>query len=105
MPDTMKDVPDMPLTAEERLANPINAPLLLSHVMERALKDYMSPVCFDKKGRDVNGKSRDEANTWVNRKGDSGVTSFNGICLALGLDANSVRGRLLEGKVNFRKEG
>lgn len=102
--EEVKDVPGDPLTEQERKASPINAPLLLSMILKRAIKDCGLPVHLDKNGRDTNKSFRESALGWVRDSTRQGITMFNGICNALGTDPDRVRERVLAGKVKFEDE-
>ncbi len=97
----VKDVPADPVTEQERKSMPINAPALLSATLKRGIKDCLLPVCIDNNGRDANKSTRESALAWLRDKSHGGVTSFVGICTALGIDPDRVRKRVLAGKVCF----
>ena len=97
--DEKPDVPNDPVTEQERKARPVNAPLLLSIILKRGIKDCLLPVHLDKKGRDTNKPIRESAMAWVRDSVRQGITTFNGICNALGMDPDRVRKRVLSGKV------
>ncbi|MCB9557998.1 MAG: hypothetical protein H6707_17930 [Deltaproteobacteria bacterium] len=62
---------------------------LLQAILRRALVDVLSPA----RGTEGNLHARD-AWQWIARKDERGITSFDGLCLAIGLDADELRGRL-----------
>ena len=43
-----KDVPDNPLTEQERKASPVNAPALFTAILRRGIKDCFLPECWTK---------------------------------------------------------